>query len=254
MPDIINLYRKAEDYFFRGISSKCLDLSAATAYMTGVPIADLNLVYITKSISLFNKTLRQCKNFYDDANLAFVIVMPETFCTIETKIILNSMNYHQTAKSVSMALELDNFKAKSETRFCELIVRSSDDQLNEWMTPLIAAFESTVEFTTIYANTHESALKKKLNFYHFSLYKQERPIASITLSLQGTIARIDDVGTLPEFQGKGYATHLITYALSEAKRLGAHYCCLESSDTGFSIYQKLGFETLFSNNIYSLKD
>jgi len=255
MLDITKLYREAEDYFFRGISSKCLSIAnSVTAYMTGAPVADLNPVYVTKSIKSIKKTLGQCKTFYDEANLSFVIAIPQTLCTTEMKNILSTLNYHQTGRSSSMALELDGFKAKKETIFCDVIVSPSDDQLNEWMIPLIAAFESTEKITTIYANTHESALRKKLNFYHFSLYKQEQPIASITLSLQHSIARIDDVGTLPEFQGKGYATHLITYALSEAKRLGAHYCFLESSDTGLSIYQKLGFETLFSNNIYSLRD
>ncbi|MBL3285103.1 putative GNAT acetyltransferase C-terminal domain protein [Rickettsiales endosymbiont of Paramecium tredecaurelia] len=66
-----------------------------------------------------------------------------------------------------------------------------------------------------------------------------------------TIARIDDVGTLPEFQGKGYASALMRYVLSEAKRLGVRHCFLESSDSGLGVYQKLGFEPLFKNNIYS---
>lgn len=105
----------------------------------------------------------------------------------------------------------------------------------------------------VYAATHESALKKNVNLRHFSLYKQEKPIASITLSMHLAIARIDDVGTLPELQGKGYATHLMRYVLSEAKKLGACHCFLESSDLGLGVYQKLGFETLFKNNIHSRK-
>jgi GNAT superfamily N-acetyltransferase len=119
------------------------------------------------------------------------------------------------------------------------------------MMPLIGAFESTFEICSIYANIHEQALKKNINLRHFSLYKQEKPIASITLSLINDVARIDDVGTLPEFQGKGYATHLMCYALSEAKRLGACHCFLESSDSGLGVYQKLRFEPLFKNNIYT---
>ena len=44
---LTNLYRQAEDYFFRGISSKCLDLDDGThAYMTGG--AELNVIYITR--------------------------------------------------------------------------------------------------------------------------------------------------------------------------------------------------------------
>jgi predicted GNAT family acetyltransferase len=95
---------------------------------------------------------------------------------------------------------------------------------------------------------------KDFRYRHFSLYKQEKPIASITLSMHDdNIARIDDVGTLPEFQGKGYAMHLMRYVLSEAKKLGARHCFLESSDSGLRVYQNLGFEPLFKNNIYSRK-
>ena len=39
--------------------------------------------------------------------------------------------------------------------------------------------------------------------------------------------------------------------MTEAKKLGARHCFLESSDSGLGVYQKLGFETLFKNNIYS---
>jgi len=131
------------------------------------------------------------------------------------------------------------------------MIKANDDQLNDWMMPLIGAFESTIEICSIYAATHESALKKNINLRHFSLYKQEKPIASITLSLNNGIARIDDVGTLTEFQGKGYATHLMHYVLSEAKKLGASHCFLESSNSGLVVYQKFGLEPLFKNNIYS---
>ena len=47
---LTNLYRKAEDYFFRGIASKCLDLDdGAHAYMTGG--AELN--FFTGTVTFF---------------------------------------------------------------------------------------------------------------------------------------------------------------------------------------------------------
>jgi len=246
---LINLYRKAEDYFFRGISLKCLNLGdGANAYMTGVPVADLNLVYVTKNTNALDKILSQGKQFYDQDNLSFVVIIPQEFCTPEVEGVFSTMGYPQTGKSVSMAVKLDERTVGSFEG--ETNIRANDDQLNDWMVPLIGAFESTIEICSIYAATHESALKKNLNLCHFSLYKQETPIASITLSMHDTIARIDDVGTLPEFQGKGYARYLMRYVLSEAKRLGARHCFLESSDSGLGVYQKLGFEPLFKNNIY----
>lgn len=254
MIDLVKLYRKAEDYFFRGISSKCLNLGdGANAYMTGVPVADLNLVYLTENTNNLDMILSKSKQFFDQDNLSFVVIIPHEFCTPELESVLNTtICYSQTGKSVSMVVKLDKFTPNNSTSFDdETNIRANDNQLNDWMLPLIGAFESTFEISSQYASAHEIALKKNINLRHFSLYKQGTPIASITLSLHDNIARIDDVGTLPEFQEKGFATRLMTYALSEAKRLGANLCFLESSDSGLGIYQKLGFKTLFKNNIYS---
>jgi ribosomal protein S18 acetylase RimI-like enzyme len=260
---LIDLYRQAEDYFFRGISSKCMDLEgSAHAYMTGG--SELNFIYITKNTNALDKILIQGKQFFDQDNFSFDVIIPQELCTPQITDILNTMGYPQKSKSVSMVVDLDRFAIDQTASFDdETVIKANDDQLNDWMMPLIGAFESTFEICSIYANNHESALKRNINLRHFSLYQttprlrltsQEKPIASITLSMHdGTIARIDDVGTLPEFQGKGYATHLVRYMLSEAKKLGAHHCFLESSDSGLGVYQKLGFKPLFKNNIYSRK-
>ncbi len=251
MTDLINLYHQAEDYFFRGISSKCLNLDdGANAYMTGE--AQLNFIYITRNTAALDKILIEGKQFYDQYNLSFDVIIPQILCTPQITGILNTMGYPQKSKSVSMVANLDKFAIDKTASFdAETMIKANNDQLNDWMLPLIGAFESTFEICSIYANTHENALKNNIDLRHFSLYKQEKPIASITLSLNNGITRIDDVGTLPEFQGKGYATHLMRYVLSEAKSLGGRYCFLESSDSGLGVYQKLGFEPLFKNNIYS---
>jgi ribosomal protein S18 acetylase RimI-like enzyme len=251
MPQIIDLYRQAEDYFFRGISSKCLDLDdGAHAYMTGG--AELNFIYITRHTNALDKILTEGKQFFDQENLSFDVIIPQELCTPQMADVLNAMGYTQKSKSVSMVVGLDRFATDQTGSFdSETMIKSNDNQLNDWMMPLIGAFESTIEICRVYADTHENALKRNINLRHFSLYKQQKPIASITLSMHDTIARIDDVGTLPAFQGKGYASALMRYLLLEAKKLGARHCFLESSDSGLGVYQKLGFETLFKNNIYS---
>lgn len=249
---IINLYRQAEDYFFRGISS-FIDLGdGANAYMTGG--AELNFIYITRHTNVLDKILIQGKQFYDQGNFSFDVIIPQKLCTSQIVDTFNIMGYSQKSKSISMVLHLDRFAIDKPASFdVEIMINANDDQLNDWMMPMIGAFESTFDICSIYAIAHENALKMNTNLRHFSLYKQDTPIASITLSMKAGLARIDDVSTCPEFQGKGYGTHIVRYVLSEAKRLGASYCFLESSDSGFAIYQKPGFEPLFKNNIYSRK-
>ena len=189
MTDLINLYRQAEDYFFRGISSKCMDLGdGAHAYMTGG--AKLNFIYITRKTNALDKILIQGKQFFDQDNLSFDVIIPQELCTPQMADVLNTMGYPQKSKSVSMVVDLDRFAIDQTASFDdETVIKANDDQLNDWMMPLIGAFESTFEICSIYANIHESALKKNINLRHFSLYKQEKPISSITLSMHDAIAK-----------------------------------------------------------------
>lgn len=250
---LMDLYRQVEDYFFRSISSKCLDLGDdAHAYMTGG--AELNFIYMTKHTHALDNILTEGKQFFDQDNCSFDVIIPQELCTAHIQDVLNTMGYTQKSTSVSMALDLERFATGQAANLdLETVIKNNDHQLNDWMMPLIGAFESTFEVCRVYAATHENALKKNINLRHFSVYKQEQPIASITLSMCDAISRIDDVGTLPECQGKGYGSALMRYVLSEAKKLGARYCFLESSDSGLGVYEKLGFEPLFKNNIYSRK-
>ncbi|MFN7709945.1 MAG: GNAT family N-acetyltransferase [Holosporales bacterium] len=263
MSQLIDFYREAEDYFFRGISSKCLDLyDSARIYMTSC--AELNFIYITKNTNALDKILTEGTLFFEQYDLSFDVIIPQELCSPHIINVLYTMDYPQKSKSVSMVIDLDKFLFDQSVNLDhETLIKANNERLNDWMIPLIGAFESTCDICRVYAATHENALKKNINLRHFSMYKttprpglipQEMPIASITLSMRDTtIARIDDLGTLPEFQRKGYASALMRYALSEAKRLGAHHCFLESSDSGLGVYRKLGFEPLFQNNVYSRK-
>ena len=253
---ITELYHQAENYFFNSISTKCLNLDdAAICYMTSVPVADLNIVYIKKHPSSLDKILNSVKLFYGQADLGFIVIIPEELCATEIDKIFEAADYFQTDKSVAMAFDLKNLIINNVTNFDDgTLIKASDNKLEDWLVPMTAFSATDYEMCIKYADTHKLALERNSKLHHFSLYREEKPIASITLSLNNDIARIDDVGTLPEFQGKGYATRLMNYALSEARKLGAIYCFLESSDSGLSIYQKLGFKTLFKNNVYSRKE
>lgn len=248
-PSLITAYHSVEDYFFRAISTYCLDISnTATAYMTGVPVRDLNIVYIRNDKESIESILAKCKKFYDQHNLLFVAIVPEDLCPAGTDAVIRDAGYHQAGKSVAMVLDL---KTAAPGTYDGVEIRANDDHLYEWMIPMIESFESTLEMTTCYANAHKHAHAIGSRLYHYNLYENDEPITSITLSVHGTIARIDDVGTIPEHQRKGHATYLVNFALAKAKELGATHCFLEASESGLSIYQKIGFFPLFTTNIFS---
>jgi ribosomal protein S18 acetylase RimI-like enzyme len=246
---LFTLFRQAEDYFFRGVSIHCLDREGVTAYMTGVPVKSLNLAYVRQGAALKEETLGQINQFYAHQNLPFELVVPKDLCVPSVEDRLKMLGYGETDASGCMAIRLSYRSASSFDE--EVIIQANNANLNDWMVPLVEAFESTLGITAQYTLSHERALEKGVTLYHFSLYHKDQPVSSLTLSVQGTVARIDDVGTLPEFQGKGYATHLVTYALAEAANQGVVHCFLESSVSGLPIYEKIGFKPLFQNRIYA---
>jgi ribosomal protein S18 acetylase RimI-like enzyme len=66
------------------------------------------------------------------------------------------------------------------------------------------------------------------------------------LYVDGTDAQVEDVGTLPEHRGKGYATAVILGAIEQARASGAEFVFLvaDAGDWPKELYRKLGFDEL----------
>ena len=66
------------------------------------------------------------------------------------------------------------------------------------------------------------------------------------LYVDGADAQVEDVGTLPEHRGKGYATAVILRAIEQARSEGADFVFLvaDAEDWPKELYRKLGFDEL----------
>jgi ribosomal protein S18 acetylase RimI-like enzyme len=66
------------------------------------------------------------------------------------------------------------------------------------------------------------------------------------LYVDGADAQVEDVGTLPEHRGKGYATAVILEAIEQARVSGADFVFLvaDAEDWPKELYRKLGFDEL----------
>jgi GNAT superfamily N-acetyltransferase len=67
------------------------------------------------------------------------------------------------------------------------------------------------------------------------------PVAATSLLLAAGVAGIYNVATVPEARGRGVASALVAAALREARAWGYRAGVLQSSQAGFSVYQRLGF-------------
>jgi ribosomal protein S18 acetylase RimI-like enzyme len=84
------------------------------------------------------------------------------------------------------------------------------------------------------------------NLRHFGVRADGRIVSTTDLYSDGRTAQIEDVGTLEEFRGRGYARAVVTKALEVAKDEGHDVIWLVADDDGWpkELYRKLGFDPL----------
>jgi ribosomal protein S18 acetylase RimI-like enzyme len=84
------------------------------------------------------------------------------------------------------------------------------------------------------------------NLRHFGVRAEGQIISTTDLYSDGRTAQIEDVGTLEEFRGRGYARAVVTKALEVAKAEGHDLIWLVADDDGWpkELYRKLGFDAL----------
>jgi GNAT superfamily N-acetyltransferase len=81
---------------------------------------------------------------------------------------------------------------------------------------------------------------------HFAVLEGDVVAASGDLYSDGRTAQIEDVGTLPERRGRGYATAVVLRALEEALAVGHDFVFLvaDEDDWPKELYAKLGFDPI----------
>jgi GNAT superfamily N-acetyltransferase len=79
---------------------------------------------------------------------------------------------------------------------------------------------------------------------HFAVVIDGVAVAGADLYSDGTIAQIEDVATMPDHRGRGYATAIVLRALEEARHAGHELTFLiaDADDWPKELYTKLGFD------------
>jgi GNAT superfamily N-acetyltransferase len=77
-----------------------------------------------------------------------------------------------------------------------------------------------------------------------------RAVATSRISIGGGVAGLYAVATLPEVRGRGFGRALTLAALDAGRALGYRIGVLQASDSGFPVYRRLGFRTMFDYAVY----
>jgi ribosomal protein S18 acetylase RimI-like enzyme len=89
-------------------------------------------------------------------------------------------------------------------------------------------------------------IANRLTMRCFGVVVDGEVVSYTDLYLRRRDAQIEDVGTLPEHRGRGYASAVVLAAVEEARRAGADLIFLfaDAEDWPKKLYQRLGFDEL----------
>ncbi|EOV8087729.1 GNAT family N-acetyltransferase [Providencia rettgeri] len=255
-----NLFYQQEHYFWSAICANAVKISNQTsAYFSELPLPIFNYIYLHQG-ALISDYEKAEALFKQQAKPYVLVVHDQVLSVFETEIATRGLVADGESTAMILPQEaLSQYNSPPQLSSGFQVV-FSNNQLKDWAQPLITAFpvdsdtdedededDSTV--TDEYIRYHQRALDKQTNMVHLVLFADQQPVSTLTMTFNNQTARLDDIGTDIQYQGKGLATLLIKHALSLCHQQGIKQCVLESSSDGLSIYKKLGFEPIF--NYYS---
>lgn len=77
-----------------------------------------------------------------------------------------------------------------------------------------------------------------------------RPVATSRIAIDGGVAGLYAVATLPNVRGRGIGRALTIAALQAGRALGYRIAVLQASDDGLPVYRRIGFRTIFDYAVY----
>jgi spectinomycin phosphotransferase len=240
MTDIIELYHQSEEYFSEGISLETHQIgNSGFCCMTGIQSPNFNALVVRDLRVPLEEQISRAKAIFDQKKLSHIVMLPDSLLLEPVSTQLDHLGWTEVDMIVAMYKPLDPAPEPLDVG-----IKTTNGDLNTWCKPLVPAFGTTEQIGAQSVDARQRALDREYAFHYFTLFNEGMPVTSITISLCNNIARIDDLGTDPAHQKKGFAARLFQYALAKAASLGAKHCFLDASASGLALYEKYGFKRL----------
>jgi len=115
-------------------------------------------------------------------------------------------------------------------------------ELQDWLAVFTIAFSTPEHEIAIWRDAYVClGFGDEVAWQHFVAFEDGRPLATTSVLVEGDLAGIYFVATLPEARGRGIGSAVTRAAMRYAHDVGATRAALQSSEIGFSVYRGLGF-------------
>lgn len=212
----------------------------AALLVSGVPFPTLNGVLTTRT----SASARDVGALLDDPALQFIIhcVQLRPGCSRELADLVAARGMHEEESIPLMAMASATRELENAARLDGLAIRTIDPaEARVHATIAADAFEVPVEVFDSFATPQVLGLA---GFRTYVGLVDGVPVTTAIGMRGGDYVGIFDVATPTMFRGRGYGAAVTARATLDGFGSGASFAFLQSSEMGYRVYERLGFENL----------
>ena len=230
---------------------------------TGVPSPSRNRVFLTHlTPDNLDEKIRETIQYFKSREMPFSWWVGPTSKPLDLGHHLENHGLtHESSTRTGrpcMAVELESLNEglpKPSGLTIELV--EDVETLRNWALILVVGFGGTETSDSIrYWFDLESKLgfDRPLKRYRYIGYLNGEPVATALIFLGAGVAGIYAVATVPEARRMGIGTEMTLKPLKEARDMGYRVGVLGSSEMGYGVYRRLGFEEYWKMSVYIWKE
>jgi ribosomal protein S18 acetylase RimI-like enzyme len=225
------------------------EMNGVTIVKTGIRSPEFNLVFAVNKVGEIAEILQTVRTIFADQDLPWqLITSPKNEDRMAPMIEEMRLTLHE----IDPGMVLDPLPATPPPAPGELEIREVQSQED-----LIAFFEvSRLSFgdeanlpeleTARFSSSSTASLSGAL---YLGLV-DGKPAATSLRSTTGSTAGIYFVGTIAEFRRRGFGEAMTWRAAIDGRKEGCTMSCLEASEMGRSVYEKMGYKKVIEYKVW----
>lgn len=246
--EITNLGINSIIDFYQTMAICTLQLPNTPCFATGVNSPYLNVLFDLRKERHNSQTIiHSASEFFEKLRVPWVwFIIPGS---TDNDLTNNGFSLVDEAPAMYYDLQKDfSIDNSLDISFQEL---NHTDDLSQWILPIDEGYQIEVgDYEYQKLNVAITQKKPKKLRHYIAFYKGELA-ASGTLFFSDNSVMLHNIATKNLFLKRGIATALTMHMMEIAKNMGFQYCFLDSSESAFNLYKRIGFKEYAKTFIYS---
>lgn len=170
---------------------------------------------------------------------------------------LEQQGFTHLFEAPAMAMDLRKLPLEDRTSTIPVVFEEVSDTegLSDWCRVMTCVYEFPEHVHSDWKDLLQAAGYGKASKYrHFIARSEGEPVACSSIYLDGRVAGLSNVGTMPEYRRRGLGRAIVLTAFNEARSAGYRVGVLYSSEMGYEMYKQMGFREYSRGNCFLLDE